>query len=340
MLTLNQIKDFVTGAVRTWEEDGYLYFSRFTEKQRDVIVEREFLNREKATSGMRLEFTTKGGMLSFAYKAFSGCGLDNRFGVEIAYNGLPDYHLFRTDIPAIGEVFYEVPHGTQAVRVTVYFPNLTGFALKQVCLPEDAAPVCRPLKLLAYGDSITQGCYATHVNQTYINILADNLDAELLNQGVSGDQFFAGNLDQGLSFKPDLITVAYGVNDWANCTLCSDSPKLFLEKLTSLYSDCPVFVLLPIWFPAGKERYDGHTLQEGREFLTRVAKTFPLVTVIDCSSFVPHLQDYYGDCDLLHPSDMGFLYYGQALTRALKESELYNEIEKNRRNSYELSISK
>jgi hypothetical protein len=50
---------------------------------------------------------------------------------------------------------------------------------------------------------------------------------------------------------------------------------------------------------------------------------FPNVTVIDCSDFIPPLPDYFTDDIMLHPNDMGFLYYGHKLANIIVK-ENYN----------------
>ena len=70
-------------------------------------------------------------------------------------------------------------------------------------------------RLLCLGDSITQGMDARGPASTYGVQLARLLDADLLNQGVGGHIFDVDAIDPDLPFQPDLVTVAYGTNDWS-----------------------------------------------------------------------------------------------------------------------------
>ena len=167
-----------------------------------------------------------------------------------------------------------------------------------------------------WGDSITQGYDAAHPNQTYVNLLADAWDASVLNQAIGGDVFCPENLDPALDFAPDIITVAYGTNDWTLQVLQSGAAGEYLDKLTMLYPGVPVFVLLPLWREVEHELRGGITLQQGRELLASWAENRENVFVIDCHHFVPFLPEYFYD-GVLHPNDMGYLYYARALEKAV-----------------------
>ncbi|MBQ9843957.1 MAG: SGNH/GDSL hydrolase family protein [Oscillospiraceae bacterium] len=314
MVTLEMLKGITTGAVRIWEEDGWFRFSRFTRYQEELLQQRGFAPREQAGAGMRLEFLTRGGRLAFDYEVHPGSGRDY-WGIEIAHDGLGMVHL-QGKVPHSGHVCHQIPPLEREIRVTVYFPNLAALRIRNLQLPEDAAPYTRQKKYLALGDSITQGYDAAHPNQTYVNLLADAWDAQVLNQAIGGDVFCPENLDPALDFSPDIITVAYGTNDWTLQVLQSGAAKAYLDKLTGLYPGVPVFVLLPLWREVENELRGGITLQQGRELLSSWAENRENVFVIDCHHFIPFLPEYFYD-GVLHPNDMGYLYYARALEKAV-----------------------
>ena len=314
MVTLEMLKGITTGAVRIWEEDGWFRFSRFTRYQEELLQQRGFAPREQAGAGMRLEFLTRGGRLAFDYEVHPGSGRDY-WGIEIAHDGLGMVHL-QGKVPDSGHVSHQIPPLEREIRVTVYFPNLAALRIRNLQLPEDAAPYTRQKKYLALGDSITQGYDAAHPNQTYVNLLADAWDAQVLNQAIGGDVFCPENLDPALDFAPDIITVAYGTNDWTLQVLQSGAAKAYLDKLTGLYPGVPVFVLLPLWREVENELRSGITLQQGRELLSSWAENRENVFVIDCHHFIPFLPEYFYD-GVLHPNDMGYLYYARALEKAV-----------------------
>lgn len=315
MGALETIRTLVTGAVRVWEEDGYICFSRFTEKQAALLKSRGFSAQMAASAGIRLEFLTNGGEISFDYAAFRGLNADF-CGLTITADEQPIYHFYTEQLPLFDRAAVTVPSSREPVRVCIYFPNLAIFKMKNISLPQDSRPYKRPLKLLALGDSITHGAYSQHPQHTYAQILADRLHAEMLNQAIGGDSFFADNLDAALPFEPDIVTVAYGVNDWNGGKLFGDAAKQYFERLFSIYRDKKVFVLLPIWYQ--KEiTVLTDTLEQGRAFIAEIAAQYAPTGIINCRDFVPHLASFYGDAELLHPNDFGHMYYGRQAANAI-----------------------
>ncbi len=319
MITLDNIRDYTFGAVRIWEDKGYFRFSRFTEKQDEILENRKFSVQRISTAGIRIEFMTFGGELSFSYTGTKRGCKDDYFSFDISVDGTPVYHYIEEDSPESGSVSYSILKSEKEKKVTIYLSNLVSVMIKDLNLPMDSRPVKKSVKLLAYGDSITQGDYGKHPNHTYINILADNLDADLINLGVEGEKFFAGNIDEELNFDPDIVTVAYGVNDYSAGILFGNDINDFLDKINHLYGDKKIFVLLPIWYKNGTDVVNGKTLQDGRDHIKETASKYGNMTVIDCSDFVPHLPDFYGDDLLLHPSDLGHMYYAKRLTEAIRK---------------------
>ena len=320
MVSLEELKTITTGAVRIWEEDGWFLFSRFTQQQEEILRRRGFAPRERSGAGMRLEFITRGGELSFDYAAHPGSGREY-WGIEIAEDGLGMYHAYQEHVPYSGRVCYRVAERERETRVTVYFPNLAEFRIRDLQLPADAVPYIRQRKYLALGDSITQGYDAAHPNQTYVNLLADAWDAQVVNQAIGGDVFCTENLDPALPFAPDVITVAYGTNDWKLEVLRGGTAADYLDKLTALYPDSAVFVLLPIWREIENDVLGGITLQQGRELLAGWCENRENVHLIDCHHFVPFLPEYFYD-GILHPNDMGYLCYAHALEKAVADTKV------------------
>ena len=148
MATLETLKSMVTGAVRIWEADGWFLFSRFTEHQEEILRRRGFAPRQRASAGMRLEFTTRGGELAFAYEMHPGSGREY-CGIEIAEDGLGMHHVYYDRVPQEGCLSYPIAQRERAVRVTVYFPNLAELRIRSLALPEDAVPCVRRRKYLA-----------------------------------------------------------------------------------------------------------------------------------------------------------------------------------------------
>ena len=59
------------------------------------------------------------------------------------------------------------------------------------------------------------------------------------------------------------------------------------------------------------------TFEDAKAIVRAAAEAQPNTVVIDCDGFVPHHSDFFSDLRL-HPNDIGFKFYGEALARAIK----------------------
>ena len=93
----------------------------------------------------------------------------------------------------------------------------------------------KPVTIAFLGDSVTQGCFETYLTspttmetvfdyksaystrlREILNLLYPSVQVNIINSGVSGDRAFKGieRLERDvLSYHPDLVVVAYGLND-------------------------------------------------------------------------------------------------------------------------------
>ena len=207
--------------------------------------------------------------------------------------------------------------------VCVYLPQSVALAFTGVEVDEGAlvASVERPKrKLLCLGDSITQGMDAKHPMTAYTTQLARLLDAELLNQGVGGHIFDVDSFDEGLAFDADVVTIAYGTNDWnGNKTVeeIQNNVRAYLEKVTGRYPLADVYVLGPIWRTIGDEIRAGGNLWDFSQVILKTAQEFEGVTCVDGLALVPHQEHVLPDGT--HPNDEGFLHYALNVYRAIKK---------------------
>ncbi len=317
-MDVKDLQKLTRGALRIWEEEGFIRLSRFTEKQHDALGARGYHPFREATAGIKFVFTTCGGSISFDFHAEAGCGAISCVGFDILVNGTLAHHVYKEGLPYDGRVEYEVEKTDAPCKVELYLSNVSIVKLKNIVFPADAAPLKGSRKLLCMGDSITQGIWSACPSHTYVHALARALDAEGLNQGVGGDMFFAGNLDENLPFDPDIITVAYGINDYYYGKLFTDAPKAYFEALSRLYGEKDVFVILPIWYGEETKKVEGHTLEEGRDYIRSIAQGYKNITVINGKDFVPHFPEFYFEESRMHPNDLGYFYYASAIGEAVK----------------------
>ena len=108
--------------------------------------------------------------------------------------------------------------------------------------------------MIQFGDSITHGYDAKEPAASYASIVADALDAYSINKGIGGEIFFPDLATLPDGIQPDIITVAYGTNDWArgNLEKFERDSRAFYENLRATYPEAKIFALAPIW----RENYE------------------------------------------------------------------------------------
>ena len=315
-LSNNDLLKYLFGYVFTEEKNGYIFPKRFTDKQFKIAYDRGFFPRPNSTSSMFVEFYTTATEIKFDYVVFKGSSKEY-FSLDVLEDGINTFS-YHNDL-AIEEGTMVIPLKKQGERrVTLYLPNLVGVGIKNFEINGKIKPFTRKHKLLALGDSITQGYATNHPYLTYVNMFAYNLDACVLNQGIGGDVFYEGNLDENLNFAPDIITVAYGTNDWSKRQNVKENADAYFKKLKAIYPTTPIFALLPIYRGGIQgDLRNGYSLEDIREQITNCAKKHN-VTVINCKDFVPHHEDYFAD-KTLHPNELGFIFYAKGVYEAIKK---------------------
>ncbi len=320
-LTFDEIKSLTYGALSVNEESDGIHFYRMTPHLVEVytVLHKDFRSRSLTTTGIRLDFITNSKSLSF----------DTASGVkfEVHINGLLrekfDMDKLHSEgghasLPLSGTYREEL----DSCRVTLLFPSHSIGVLKWLELDDGASfsRVTKNKKMLILGDSITQGWDSRYDSLSYANIMTDHFDADTLNQGVGG-AFFDESMLEELDFLPDIITVAYGTNDFGHYKSLESYRKncrAYLEKLGSLYPDCGnITVISPIW----RDKVVGRTNCAGKfTDCLDIVKEEALrlgFNLIDGLSLVPPKNEFYSDGDL-HPNDMGFFFYAHNLIKQLK----------------------
>lgn len=334
-LTKEEIRSALTGAVLIEEKDGSLFPYRFTEEQMELYANRpRYGKKQRNTAGIRLSFQTDSSSL-FLKLNLTPTSSFHGFAVDVFVDGvfldaiqnldeenLPDDYL-KKEYPQ-GVFSKEFSLGEGPKQVTVYFPFACVVEIMEVSLEDGSfcTPVKPPKKLLAFGDSITQGYITIHPSRRYASQLADLLNAEEFNKGVGGETFFPELAESKESFDPDYIIVAYGTNDWGKSAAPQDLPldcTRFLETVSRLYPKAQIFAISPIW------RGDYLTFQppfgpfqKVAELIRSVADSLPNVTFIDGFPLVPGETCYYADLKI-HPNDQGFDHYAKNLYTEIKK---------------------
>lgn len=326
-LSPEQIFSVATGVLDMQETDGGLRLLRITDAQRaQYSPEETGWRRSRTMAGVTLDLLTDSTTLTLACSAIR---LHSEY--HSAFDILVDgsfYDSFALPLPEPGTEVTEdaafrhtfsLPCGEK--RVTLYFP-LYPMVIDAVELDGGAAfrPYEHRRTWVAFGDSITEGREPNHPSNAYTCRVARLLDAQLYNQAISGEIFRSRKIVPGSYPACDLVTVAYGTNDFRKQPpeLLLPEANAFFRQLTEAFPSTPIFYLLPLWRKDKDQVTTGRTLEEVRQLLKAEAETFPGIRVIDCWDFIPPREELFYD-QRLHPNDDGFVYYAEALYKALAE---------------------
>ncbi len=325
-LSLEQIRSIAKGCARVVSEEGKIRLLRFTEAQEKMYFEasKEFYNKTFSTAGVRLEFITNSRTMSLKVdvsrstsRTFFNHDIlvdgEKRYVLGADLGNSPDTHMTLEGSYALGD-------GEK--RVCVYFPWSVQSELISLKLDEGSSlvPVEHSRRILLFGDSITHGYNAASPCESYASLLTDVLNAEGCNKGIGGEVFRPELSALADEYTPDIITVAYGTNDWSGRSkqdfdsACED----FYKNLSALYPTAKIFALAPIWRGNADKTTGVGTFEYVAKKLAAVAESLPNVTFINCIDFVPHDPEMFVP-DVLHPNSLGFSHYAKALTEEIKK---------------------
>lgn len=312
------------------DERGFVTAHRFTDKQ----IERyavdssadgvDYTLRCRATSNVTIEFTTDSSFVALFFEWHEAVGI-SYVDIDCMVDGKLFHHFF--DEKLTHKFFaFEMPEGTHDVCIFLPWNTLT--PLKEMIIEEGAfiKPVAKkPLRILSFGDSITQGYVGRHPAMTYVGRMTSKLNAEVLNQAIGGYYFVGASLDSALSsWNPDLITVAYGTNDFsvkASAQAFEDGMRGFMERLTEIFPDVPVLGIMPIYRNDiafnGRKLMRDYTHERSLDIIREVYAEYKNVTLME-DTFYPHCSDFFYT-DFLHPNDIGGLIYGDAVAEKIRE---------------------
>lgn len=319
-LTLDQIKAVTVGALAINTDTNGIHFSKCTEAQVAawMALSKSLGGNAQTTSGVRLDFHTNAKSLTFTV------GEPGKYDVIVN-------DLLRTQLAAkeageslmvelcdpIGDPFKEE---SGEVRVTLCLPSHGIGVLQEVELAGDAfvRPHAFDHKFLFLGDSITQGWETKYDSLSYAYRVSSFFNADSVIQGVGGARYHETTLD-ALPYDPDLIFVAYGVNDFSHYQSHYEfhaHVSAFLDRLQSIYPDKKVAIISPIWRNNLKIKPLG-SFADCRATIAKEALARGFFH-IDGLTLVPPIPAFFAD-GLAHPNDAGFSLYAQNLIREIEK---------------------
>lgn len=321
-LTAKQIKDIAKG-VSFWETgpEGGLIPERFTESQLEIYKEQNetrFRNA-RAAAGVRLECCTDAASLRLHFRFFRGESRD-WYGLDLYVDGSLYSHMGGTmQDPDHVNWTTELPAGEKLV--TIHLPCLAGVEILEMEL--ENATFCRKTeqkeKILFMGDSITQGLDSRFPSFSYTALVANERNADFLNQG-DGGEIFNPSILVPLDYVPTMAVIAYGTNDWAtkDRETVTQNAHAFLDRFCQIWPDLPTVVLSPIWRADRFERRtDDFRHEEVEQILRRAAADHPQLKVISGYELFPRIEALMQD-NRLHPNDLGFVIYSKRIAEKLR----------------------
>ena len=319
-LTFDQVKSAARGVARVEEIDGKVNFFRFTAEQDAFYARRDkdFHRKSHATSGVILEFDTDSQNLGLSVEVSSGSS--RRFTAHSIFaDGKRVGQLGTSIAPEVASECYEGSFdlGPGTKRVKILMPWAACSKLAALTLDDGAgfAPIQKEKTLILFGDSITQGYDAQIPENSYAARLVSALDWNGINKAIGGEIFcpeLAGLADD---VTPDLITVAYGTNDWSRFGRLTEDAAAFFRTLRSTYPASPIILLAPVW-RADWQDPDRDDFRRVAQTLEQIAGEVGNAHFIDCFSFIPADTDLFSDL-YLHPNDEGFRHYAEGLIPAV-----------------------
>ena len=331
-LSHEQIKSITLGAAYVEEVEQRTVFHRFTKEQEELYsgVKQEFYNKAFSNSCIRLEFETDSASLFLkTYLTKRSARLYHSH--DIFVDGRLAGRLWGKfdDTPesvknGIAAGMFSLGESGKTKKVCIHLPWSYSSDIIELSLDDGASlvPIKKARKILFYGDSITQGYNAVYTSNSYASKVAVGLDAEARNKGIGAEVFRPALAElRDEDFEPDIVTVAYGTNDWAGGVskeLFEERSDKFFGTLSKNYPDAKIFAIAPIWRADWQNMHSLGEFFHIREHFASIAEKYPNVTLIDGFDFLPHDPDLYND-RFLHPNDNGFAYYADGLLDALKK---------------------
>ncbi|MCC6423025.1 MAG: hypothetical protein IT447_06055 [Phycisphaerales bacterium] len=276
--------------------------------------------RAHCTAGVALRFHTTASRLKIAIRYGVSCR-DIGWG-SVVVDGKP-FSSFGTQSP-VGDWPGEIALGDGADQPRLIELWLAHCAqMKIMGLSADAPlfPVKNNRKRwLALGDSITQGAEAQYPINTGICRAARKVDLDLLNLGIGSahaEKELADLLPDG---QFDLITIAYGLNDYAKNLLPADyaaAMATLAAESRRLWPHAPIFMISATSIRNESDLNQlGLKVQHYRDALNSLK--LPTATrIIDGPTLTPDMGGIMDNC---HPTDEGFAVYAHTLLESIRVS--------------------
>ncbi len=320
-LTHQQLTAMTRGTDHTLTNDkGRFVMRRCTDTQAEAYG-REFGPKCEMSAGIRFDFFTDSQTIEFDYV------IARRASVIWM-----SIDLYADGVMVVGD--YKPTHESRdhytfshqfdsktSRRITIYLPYMVDLQLTDFRLDDGAS--LNPYtdykgSMLCFGDSITHGYLAHYSSCTYPAMVSRFFDYDFSNQGNAGYVFDANTIDPEQHIKPDLITVAFGTNDWSKLPSNEEylsRAQAFFDRLVEVYPTVPIYGILPIWRADTWRPKKVGTFADAHRQLEEIMTAHGCI-IVDGMFAVPQVPDFFDDFRL-HPNDLGFSFYAQYIIGAI-----------------------
>lgn len=328
------IQSLAFGTEYTETAGNKIIFSRFSEQERNRLSYGK--DNSWSTAGVRIEFQTDSKYISIAVSTKkSNPHTRNFYSFDVLCNGImlgqiknfnnePQYPYKKYNLEDRQKAFY-LKMGMK--HICICFPWSVQGMIRKIELDDKAVikPIQKAEKVIMYGDSITQGYDAVSSSLSYASILADKLNANIINKGIGGSVFMPELTKHKGDILPKFITVAYGTNDWRGSDFEDFKNRCFkfYKNLAKNYPNVPIFALAPIWRADTNETHKLSSFSLIADTLRKLATYHKNIHFINGINFIPNNTVYYRDY-YLHPNDAGFKIYADSLLKELNKKFLHN----------------
>ena len=319
-LSNEELKKYICGAVYYDESDGLIPY-RFTKEKMDTTDDPARKIRHSTGTGIKIEFNSDTEELSFNYTAYVAfvSGIYKHYFFDIYADGDLVLHQGEKEVveDRNGTINVKFKQGNK--KITIYLPGscavrITDFSISYVA---SISSVSYNGKTLFLGDSITHAAYVDFPSLTYANLISKRFNCHTVNQAIGGDVFSKYHLEYLPEMDFDTVFVAYGTNDWMWAN--ANSPERiegFFSSLNNIYTKANKYVILPIWRADINEKPEfTYSLEDIRQIIKDTASKYEM-NVLDVFDLIPHDPKLYYD-GYLHPNEMGFAYYADAVEKCL-----------------------
>ena len=329
-LNHNQIKDITFGSAYIEQKNEKTVFHRFTKAEEELyrVSDSNFYNKTFANSCITLEFCTNSSSL-FIKSHVTPRSSRRFFSHDIFVDNILVGSLkgkFESDdsvtngMAVEGNFLLGEKNSEKIIRI--HLPWSCSSDIIELSLDDGSnlSTVKKSKRIIFYGDSITQGYDAEYTSNSYASQVTLHLDAEARNKGIGGE-IFRPELAKLTNdeFNPDIITVAYGTNDWfaqIPKELFERRVNDFFDSLVKNYPNSKIFAIAPIWRADYQNFSSLGEFFEIRECFSKISTKHQSVVMIDGFDFVPHDCNLFSDKSL-HPNDDGFSYYADRLIKEM-----------------------